>query len=87
MLKIIASLYSPTAGGIYIGDKSYEQYSLNTLRENIAYVDQTSFVFEGTILENLILGTPLREADMNYINKIAEICGLYYLSSLNINDL
>ncbi|WP_176466482.1 ATP-binding cassette domain-containing protein [Terribacillus saccharophilus] len=87
MLKIMASLYSPTNGTVYLGEKPYSRYSLDTLREDIAYVDQMSFVFEGTILDNLIMGTPLREVDVNYINKVAEICGLYHLDPSNLNDL
>jgi ATP-binding cassette, subfamily C, bacteriocin exporter len=87
MLKIMASLYSPTNGTVYLGEKPYSRYSLDTLREDIAYVDQMSFVFEGTILDNLLMGTPLREVDVNYINKVAEICGLYHLDPSNLNDL
>lgn len=87
MLKIIASLYTPTDGSIYLGNKLYEKYSLSTIREDIAYVDQFSFIFEGTILDNLLMGTPLRELDFNHINEVAEVCGLYQLDSFHLNDL
>lgn len=87
MLKIIASLYTPTEGTIYLGNKSYEKYSLSTIREDIAYVDQFSFIYEGTILDNLLMGTPLMEVDENHVNEVAEICGLYQLDSLHLNDL
>lgn len=87
LLKLIASLYSPTAGRIYLGDKPYDNYSLSKIREDIAYVDQTPFVFEGTILDNLIMGTPLSEKYIEHINEIAEICDLYHLNSVNSNDL
>lgn len=87
MLKIIASLYTPTEGTIYLGNKSYKKYSLSTIREDIAYVDQFPFIFEGTILDNLLMGTPLRELDDNHVNEVAEICGLYQLDALHLNDL
>jgi|GEM_PF-1032507 len=87
MLKLIASLYSSTKGNIHLGDKPYKEYSLDSLRRDIAYVDQTPFVFEGTIIDNLIMGSPLREKNLKYINEIAEICDLYHLRASSINGL
>ncbi|VXC53081.1 putative enzyme [Bacillus sp. 349Y] len=87
MLKLIASIYSPTKGHLFLGNKPYENFSLSKLREDIAYVDQTPFVFEGTIIDNLIMGSPLREQNYDHINEIAYICDLYSLNSKIHNNL
>lgn len=87
LIKMIASLYSPTQGEIYFDNKSYEKYSLDELRQNIAYVDQTPFIFEGTILDNLIMGISLGDDNSKHIEKVAEICELYHLDSTDKNDL
>ena len=47
-----------TGGKIFIDGKEIREYSLRTLRENIGVVTQESFLFNGTIRENLLMGKP-----------------------------
>lgn len=63
--KLILHLYAPETGDILINENNIEDIRLETLREKIAYIPQETFLFSGTIFENLTLG--LDEATMDDI--------------------
>jgi len=49
----------PENGGkIFVDGREIREYSLRTLRENIGVVTQESFLFNGSIRENLLMGKP-----------------------------
>ena len=45
-------------GQIFVDGKEIREYSIRALRENIGLVTQESFLFNGTIRENLLMGRP-----------------------------
>ena len=47
-----------TGGKIFVDEKEIREYSLRALRENIGVVTQESFLFNGSIRENLLMGKP-----------------------------
>jgi len=49
---------STNDGEIFIDGKEIREYSLRGLRENIGVVTQESFLFNGTVRENLLMGKP-----------------------------
>ncbi len=49
---------SENGGKILIDDKEIREFSIRSLRENIGLVTQESFLFNGTIRENLLMGKP-----------------------------
>lgn len=54
--KLLLHLYSPEKGEILINGNNIEDIQIETLREKIAYIPQETFLFSGSILENLSLG-------------------------------
>ena len=54
--KLLLHMYAPEKGEILIGDRSIEDIQIEALRERIAYIPQETFLFSGTIYENLTLG-------------------------------
>jgi ATP-binding cassette, subfamily C, bacteriocin exporter len=54
--KLLLNLYEPESGDIVINDNNIQDIQIETLREKIAYIPQETFLFSGTILENLSLG-------------------------------
>ncbi|MFJ8265554.1 ABC transporter ATP-binding protein [Peribacillus asahii] len=65
LLNLIQGLYTPDEGHILINDKSTSEYLPEELRSTIAYVPQETFLFNGTIRENLQIAHPnITEADM-----------------------
>lgn len=57
-VNLIPRFYDCTKGKITIDDIDIKDYSLKSLRENIAEVFQDNFIFTGTIKENIMLGKP-----------------------------
>ncbi len=53
--NIIASLLSPTAGELLIGNKPYSETNVNQFRGQIGYVTQESVVFNASIEDNILL--------------------------------
>lgn len=54
--KLLLHLYQPEKGDILINNNNIEDIQIETLREKIAYIPQETFLFSGSILENLTLG-------------------------------
>jgi len=54
--KLILNLYTAEQGEILINDTNIKDIKIEALRERIAYVPQETFLFSGTIMENLMLG-------------------------------
>ena len=53
IMNLVVKFYEPNKGVLKIGGKNISEYSRKYLRENIAIVLQDSFLFEGTLLENI----------------------------------
>ena len=56
LTKLLLHMYSPEKGEILIGDRCIEDIQIETLRDRIAYIPQETFLFSGTIYDNLTLG-------------------------------
>lgn len=56
LVKLLLNLYSSEKGEILINDNNIKDINIETLREKIAYVPQQTFLFSGSIEENLSLG-------------------------------
>ena len=56
IVNLIPRFYDVTTGNITINGIDVRDYSLETLRNNIAVVFQDNFLFSGTIRENIMLG-------------------------------
>lgn len=54
--KLLLYLYQPEEGHILIQGNNIEDIQIETLRDKIAYIPQETFLFSGTIMENLTLG-------------------------------
>lgn len=54
--KMLVNFFSPTEGIILLDDMNMEFLSKQSLRKLINYLPQKPYVFNGTILENLLLG-------------------------------
>lgn len=56
--KMLMRFIDSNSGNIKIGGYKIEDYSIKDLRENITYISQSSFLFTGTIFENLTIHDP-----------------------------
>jgi ATP-binding cassette, subfamily B, bacterial len=58
LVNLLTRFYEFDSGEIYIDGKSLRDWSKTTLRNSIGMVTQESFLFNGTIRDNLRLGKP-----------------------------
>lgn len=58
LVNLLVRFYEFTGGEIYIDRKPIREYALRNLREAIGVVTQESFLFNGSIRENLLMGKP-----------------------------
>ena len=58
LLRLIPRLYDPTEGRLLIDGHALETVTLESLRAEVALVQQQPMLFSGTILENLQLARP-----------------------------
>lgn len=58
LFNLLQGFYQPLNGDISIDDRSIYEFSLSELRSMIAHVPQETFLFEGTIRENLLIARP-----------------------------
>ncbi|TAE59454.1 MAG: ATP-binding cassette domain-containing protein [Nostocales cyanobacterium] len=71
--KLILGLYPATDGRVLIDNQDVTSISLKSLRSQIGVVDQDTFLFGGTIRENLSIAHP--EATLEEIIEAAKLAG------------
>jgi ATP-binding cassette, subfamily B, bacterial HlyB/CyaB len=71
--KLILGLYPPTDGKVLIDSHDVTNISLKSLRHQIGVVDQDTFLFGGTIRENISIAHP--EASLEEIITAARLAG------------
>ncbi|WP_342070386.1 ABC transporter ATP-binding protein [Yoonia algicola] len=55
LLNLILRLYDPTEGAVMIDGQDIRNTTIVSLREKIAFVGQDTFLFAGTIMDNLLM--------------------------------
>ena len=58
LVNLLVRFYEFISGQIYVDGKPIRDYELRALREAIGVVTQESFLFNGSIRENLLMGKP-----------------------------
>lgn len=71
LVHLVARLYDPHQGSVYLDDKNLTQLDLDELRQQIAIVTQEANLFSGTLWENIKVGNP--QASDQEIRKAAEL--------------
>lgn len=72
LLNLLSSLYTPTNGKIYFGNKEYRYLNIMSFRKKIGYINQDITLFNGTIFENIRFFNPdVSDAEVIHAAKIA----------------
>ena len=71
--KLLAGYWDADSGEIFIGGRPISAYSQEELNRQIAYVDQETFLFDESIMENIRMGRPA--ADDNEVVEAAKRAG------------
>lgn len=71
LIKMLLALYSMQSGSIRIGATEYSQLNIADIRNNYAYVDQSSYLFYDTIEANIRCGN--ESATLDEVIKAAKL--------------
>jgi ATP-binding cassette subfamily B protein len=71
LVKLLLNLYKWEKGEILINENNIKDIQIDILREKIAYVPQETFLFSGTIYDNLTLG--IEDVDMEKVVNAAKM--------------
>ena len=81
LVKLLARLYDVDEGSICIEDQNIQEMTLSSLRKSIAYVSQDSYLFSGTLRENIKYGQ--NDATEQQIIKAAKTAQIHeFISTL-----
>ncbi|MFI3622665.1 ABC transporter ATP-binding protein [Vagococcus fluvialis] len=73
LAQMIARMYDPTEGNIYVGEANLKDVAKEDLRENVALVLQKAILFSGTIADNIRQGDKkTNEEKMEKASRIAQ---------------
>jgi len=77
LVDIIVGLLHPTKGKINIDNTSINSTNVKSWRASLAYVPQEVFLFDDTIIRNIILGSREAEIDFPRLKKVTRIANIY----------
>ena len=75
MVKLLLRFYDPQKGEIIIGNENIKNLEFRNLRKSIGLVGQDTFLFDGTIQENIIY--PEQYVDFKKMKKVSELSQAY----------
>lgn len=67
LIQLIPRLYDPKSGFISIAGKDLRDMELTALREKIGFMPQESFIFSGSIRENIVMGQTVSDQSLSEI--------------------
>ena len=74
LVKLLLRFFDPDAGTVRVGGIDIRELSLDQIRSQIAVVSQDTFLFHGTIRENILMGCPdATEQELQEAAKTANI--------------
>lgn len=79
--KLCASLYKPTDGEMMLFGKVADQYSSHDLASMVAYLNQDSKLFSGTVYQNITFGC--NNVTQDDVNKVIKSCCLSKFTKLH----
>lgn len=71
LVKLIPRLYNPPPGRVFIGGIPVEEISLQSLRANIAFVPQDTFLFSSTLKENIDFYNSIKPELLTLVSRTA----------------
>ncbi|HWJ03533.1 MAG TPA: ABC transporter ATP-binding protein, partial [Verrucomicrobiae bacterium] len=81
IINLIARFYQPTTGIVSIDGINVNELAFKSLREIVGIVLQDTFVFAGTVMDNIIFGRP--QAGRAEVERIAKLTGAHtFISTL-----
>ena len=74
LIKLLLRFYGPDHGNIRINDTGLHELAVVSFRKHVGYVSQSPYLFHGTVLDNICLGSP--DATPAMINEAMDKAGV-----------
>ena len=81
IFDLLLSFYQPQSGEISVDGKPLDRFSIESIRTKITKVSQDTFLFPGTIKDNLLLANP-NATDEEILNVLELVCLKDFISNL-----
>ena len=84
ILNLASGLLKPTSGHIYVDGVELNELNVRQWYKSVAYVQQETFLFDGTVIENIALGD--QSPDLDWIKKVADIACIREFIESELHD-
>ena len=75
--RLIARLYDPRAGGVFVEGVDVRDIKIKSLRSSVIFVPQDPVLFDVTLRENLLYGSPqATQAELDTVTTLAQLQSL-----------
>ena len=86
LVDLIVGLLHPTDGKISIDNVPINANNIKTWRANLAYVPQEVFLFDDTVMRNIVLGNNEDEIDIRHLKNVTQIADIYAFITKELPD-
>jgi len=77
LVDLIVGLFHPTKGEIKVDQIPLEVNNIKSWRTSLAYVPQDVFLFDDSVLRNIVLGIPEEEIDLEHLKAVTKLADIY----------
>lgn len=82
-IALLERFYDALSGGVYIDDKNIADLNVNSYRSHLALVSQEPTLYQGTIKENILLGSPNEDPTEEELIQVCKDANIYdFITSL-----
>ena len=75
LVNLISRLYDPPPNTVFVDGHDVHSYTLHSLRSQIAFVPQQTFLFSDTIANNIRFGTDITDEKVELLAQQAQVYG------------
>lgn len=76
-ISLLERFYDPLAGGIFVDGQEISTLNVNEYRSHIALVSQEPTLYQGTIKDNILLGTSVTDVPDSLIDSVCREANIY----------
>ncbi|CAG8306344.1 unnamed protein product [Penicillium salamii] len=76
-IALLERFYDSLSGGVFVDDKNIADLNVNSYRSHIALVSQEPTLYQGTIKENILLGSPNEDPSEEELFKACRDANIY----------
>src|SRR5690554_6409200 len=73
LMSLLMRFYAPQSGEILLDGKHLHEIDQNSLRDNVGVVMQDPFITTGTVRENITLGLPMSDGEVQWASRQAQL--------------